>query len=919
MKQLDWKKYEDTAVSMVTEGIVMLKNDNSALPFEKDSVLSVFGRIQMHYYKSGTGSGGMVNVSRVINITDGLKECGIKLNEELLSIYEKWAEENPFDQGEGWGQEPWCQKEMPLDEETVKNASEKSSSALVIIGRTAGEEQDNKISEGSWLLTADEKNMLSLVRKHFKKVIVVLNTGNIMDLTDIENYGADAVLLAWQGGMLGGKGTAEVLSGKVSPSGKLTDTIMYSTDDYSSSQYFGNPEFNFYTEDIYVGYRYSETFCPEKVRYPFGYGLSYTDFSIKADASADSSFRISVSAEVTNTGKYNGKETVQLYLGLPQGKLGNPVKQLCCFEKTKELAPGESQKLSLSFDLSGFMSFDDSGITGHKNCFVLESGTVNVYCGTNVRDAGKVLSFDISEDSIPPRKCFEAMNPVRSFRRIRPERTENGFKPVFEDVPLMTVNEAERRLSELPYELTFTGDKGIKLKDVKDGKNTMDEFISQFSDYDLSCIIRGEGMGSPKVTAGTASAFGGVTNELVGYGIPCACCSDGPSGLRMDSGAKAFSLPNGTLIASSFNKELISELFSYLGLEMQFNNIDFLLGPGMNIHRNPLNGRNFEYFSEDPYLTGITASYILKGLRASGVEGTVKHFCGNNQELERHYSDSVISARALREIYLKGFETAVRVGKARSVMTTYGPVNGLYTAANYDLTTTILRNEWNFEGIVMTDWWANINERGKGISKNNFAAMARAQNDMYMVCRDSSEGDDNTLEALENGTLTRGELQRNAANICRILMDSSAFERTKSDFEPVTVINRENKNEQDGKDVPFFEMDDKLTIDLSEINAEKGCSFSFGLTLSKPGYISITLTASSESSSLAQIPVTLFCVGTACGTFTFNGTNGADVSITKETPMYSHFNTLRLYFAQNGLKLRDITFTYLRPANVIGD
>ncbi len=919
MKELDWKKYEETAVRMVTEGIVLLKNKNSALPLDKNSVVSVFGRIQLHYYKSGTGSGGMVNVSRITGIPEGLKECGIKLNEELLSIYEKWDEENPFDQGEGWGQEPWCQKEMPLDEDTVSKASQISETALVIIGRTAGEEQDNKIEEGSWLLTNEEKNMLSLVRKHFRKVVVILNTGNIMDLTDIENSGADAVLLAWQGGMLGGRGTAEVLAGNVSPSGKLTDTVLYSAEDYPSFPYFGNTKFNCYTEDIYAGYRYSETFCPEKVRYPFGYGLSYTDFSIEAAAKTDGSYNVTADITITNTGNFKGKETVQLYLGLPQGRLGNPVKQLCGFEKTKELMPGETQKISISFDLSDFMSFDDSGATGYKNCFVIEPGTVKVYCGNNVREAKEILSFEISENSISPKKCSEAMNPVRSFRRIRPEKTENGYKPVFEDVPVQTVNENDRRLSELPRELQYTGNKGIKLEDVKNKNSSMDEFISQFSDYELSCIIRGEGMGSPKVTAGTASAFGGVTKELHEYGIPCACCSDGPSGLRMDSGAKAFSLPNGTLIASSFNKELVMELFSYLGLEMQFNHIDCLLGPGMNIHRNPLNGRNFEYFSEDPYLTGITASYILKGLKSSGVSGTVKHFCGNNQELERHFSDSVISARALREIYLKGFEIAVKFGKADSVMTTYGPVNGLYTAANYDLTTTILRNEWRYEGIVMTDWWANINERNKGITRTNFAAMARAQNDLYMVCRDSSQGDDNTLESLSDGTLTRGELQRNASNICRFLMDSSAFERMNSDTEAVTVINRENNNEQSGKDVPFFEMDDELVIDLSSVTVEKGSSYSFGLTLKKPGYINITLTASSRSGELAQIPVTLFCVGTACGTFTFNGSDGEAVSITKETPMYSRFNTLRLYFAQNGLTLHTITFTYLRPTGAVSD
>ena len=269
-------------------------------------------------------------------------------------------------------------------------------------------------------------------------------------------------------------------------------------------------------------------------------------------------------------------------------------------------------------------------------------------------------------------------------------------------------------------------------------KGKIEDFVAQMTDYDLVCIIRGEGMGSPKVTPGTASAFGGVAPHLKDMGIPCACCADGPSGIRIDTGTKAFSLPNGTLIASTFNTVLTEQLFELLGYEMEKNKVDSILGPGMNIHRHPLNGRNFEYFSEDPVLTGRLASAELKGLRKAGVTGTLKHFCGNNQETHRHEIDSVISERALREIYLKGFEIAVKEGKASSIMTTYGAVNGVWTAGRYDLNTTILREEWNFSGVVMTDWWANINETGNPPDKKNFAAMVRSQNDLYMVCSDSS-------------------------------------------------------------------------------------------------------------------------------------------------------------------------------------
>lgn len=279
---LDWNDYLRTAAETVSEGIVMLKNENYALPLNKKDEIAVFGRIQLHYYKSGTGSGGMVNVSKVTGIVDGLIESGIKINEKLLSVYKEWDKENPFDLGSGWGCEPWSQKEMPLTDDLVKEISSKVQTAIVIIGRTAGEEQDNTLSEGSYYLSSLEKDMLDKVSKNFSKVIVLLNVGGIMDMEYIESCNPDSILYVWQGGMTGGTGTASVLTGEVSPSGKLPDTIAYSVSDYPSDSCFGDKVRNFYKEDIYVGYRYFETFAKEKVRYPFGFGLSYTDFEIRA-------------------------------------------------------------------------------------------------------------------------------------------------------------------------------------------------------------------------------------------------------------------------------------------------------------------------------------------------------------------------------------------------------------------------------------------------------------------------------------------------------------------------------------------------------------------------------------------------------------------------------------------------------------
>lgn len=905
---LDWNKYLDTAEKMVSEGIVMLKNDNNALPLDTDKEVAVFGRIQFHYYKSGTGSGGMVNVTKVVNILDGLIDNGVKVNEKLLDIYRKWDKENPFDLGEGWGGEPWSQKEMPLDEGLVKETAKSCETAIVIIGRTAGEEQDNRLEAGSYLLSDDEIAMLTVVRENFKKVVLLLNVGNIIDMTDINRIAPDAVLYVWQGGMTGGKGTADVLTGKVSPSGKLPDTIAYKASDYPSDANFGREKNrDIYAEDIYVGYRYFETFAKEKVLYPFGFGLSYTEFEIKTEKAEITEGAVKLSASVKNIGSYKGKEVIEVYCEAPQGRLGKAARVLCGFEKTRELVPQEEQVVEIAVDIAKLASYDDSGVTGNKSCYVLEAGEYKFYVGSDVRSAEYACSFEQGEDLVTER-LTQSLAPVESFERIKPVCEGGAFSIGREAVPVSEVDESARRLEKLPKEIAYTGDKGIKLWDVKNGKNTMDGFIAQLSDYDLSCIIRGEGMGSPRVTAGTASAFGGVSENLNGFGIPAGCCSDGPSGMRLDCGTKAFSLPNGTMIASSFNKELTSELFAFMGLEMAANKVDCLLGPGMNIHRHPLNGRNFEYFSEDPFLTGKMAAAELKGMAGAGVTGTIKHFCANNRETNRHFIDSVVSERALREIYLKGFEIAVKEGGASSVMTTYGRVNGLWTAGNFDLNTVILREEWGFKGFTMTDWWANINVRGKEPDKTDLAAMARAQNDVYMVCPDGEKNDDNTLAALENGGIEKCELQRNAANICGFLLHTNALKRAEGIGDTVKVINREDEEQEDDKPVQFYKVDRDITLDLSDVDTKKGTSYSFALDLSNFGIYRVIVTASSTQSELAQIPMTLFSMGTAVSTFTFNGTGGEAVSMEKETPMFSRFTTFRIYFAQNGLDLHSIRF-----------
>ena len=900
-RTLDWDKYLEASARAVSGGIVMLKNDG-ALPLKQGGTAAVFGRIQLHYYKSGTGSGGMVNVSKVIGITDGLLDAGYKLDEQLLNAYREWDEQNPFDHGEGWGGEPWSQKEMPLTDELVGGAASRADAAIVIIGRTAGEEMDNKLEKGAFLLSDLEEDMLRRVTSAFDKTVVLLNTGGLIDMSFMDRYPVSAVMYVWQGGMVGGAGTAAVLTGEVSPSGKLPDTIAYEISDYPSDKFFGSGDMDCYGEDIYVGYRYFETFAKDRVRFPFGFGMSYTSFDITASDFKLDGDKVTGSVNVKNAGSTPGREVVQIYCSAPQGKLGKPARVLCGFDKTRTLQPGESQTLSFEIPLESVASYDDSGVTGHKSAWILEQGGYVFYAGADVRSASEAYSLTLPETVV--RQCKSALGPLTAFKRM----VNSSGKPEFEDVPL-TGEAFPHDHAKLPAEIPQTGGRGIRLADVVNGKNTLEEFTAQLTDYDLSCIIRGEGMGSPKVTAGTAAAFGGVSDTLTALGIPCACCDDGPSGMRLDCGTKAFSLPNGTLLASTFDRSLMTELFTFMGLEMHTNQVDCLLGPGMNIHRHPLNGRNFEYFSEDPYLTGEMASAELAGLHSTGAEGTIKHFCGNNRETRRHFLDSVISERALREIYLRGFENAVKKGGAKSVMTTYGQVNGVWTAGNYGLVTGILRDDWGFDGFTMTDWWANINRRGKAPDKSDFAAMAMAQNDVYMVTADGAACNDNTLDSLKSGELTRGELQRNAMNILRFLTTTHAMKRVMGCDDETEIINRPaDAGDIDSTDIEFHDIDEDLTLDLTGITTEKGSSYAFGLNVSKPGVYKVTLTASSTLSELAQTSVSIFALGSPCGTFTFNGTGGAPVSQTKDVKFLSNFMSIRLYFGGSGLKTQSIRF-----------
>ena len=909
--KIDWNEYAALARQAVAEGCVLLKNDDKALPIRKGERVSVFGRIQFDYYKSGTGSGGAVNTRYVTNILDALKENkDISVNEELEQTYRDWLKDHPFEKGMGWAQEPWCQEEMPVTKELAEQAAAKSDIAVVIIGRTAGEDKDNSAAEGSYLLTAAEHQMLKEVCGAFKRVAVLLNVGNIMDMKWVKEYDPAAVLYVWQGGQEGGAGAADVLTGTVTPCGKLSDTIALDISDYPSTEGFGDPTRVIYKEDIYVGYRYFETFAKDCVLYPFGYGLSYTTFTRTVESFDFDGETVTEKVTVKNTGDVQGKEVVTVFVEAPQGKLGKAARSLAAFAKTETLQPGESETLTLTFPIANLASYDNSGVTGHRFCYVLESGAYNVYTGGCVRGAKLSGSFEVKEDTVT-RTCVQACAPVTKFDRMVNHNNTIAFEPA----PQREYDMAARSAAALKPAKPYTGDKGIKLGDVFDGKAELEDFVAQLSDEDLICLMRGEGMNSPKVTAGTAGAFGGVTENLVNFGIPTACCADGPSGIRMDCGTIAFSLPNGTLLACTFNEKLNEELFAMQGKEQRKNRIDTLLGPGLNIHRSPLNGRNFEYFSEDPLLTGKLAAAQLRGMRRFGVTGTIKHFACNNQEFKRTEIDSVLSERALREIYLRAFETAVKEGGAYSVMSTYGGLNGIWTASNFDLLTTILRDEWGFIGTVMTDWWAKGNDReGEEATRENVAAQVRAQNDLNMVNADAASNSqhDNLDDALADGRLTRDALVRSAMNICRTVMNSPVMERSlgrMSDEEREAAEAEKTSEDYVDFNGEYQFIDGEAPLDISAVNTEKGASTILGIRYKKNGLYKFVMRVKANANEVAQIPMSIFIDGNLRGMVMINGTNGEVVTAEQDIGvLFGGTNYLKLYFGQTGMEIEEIKF-----------
>ena len=816
------------------EGFVLLKNEAQTLPLKPGTKIGLYGAGAVRTIKGGTGSGD-VNNRYNVNIYDGLKNAGyeitsvewldgydscyIQARESWKSeIFRKLTEECNGNFFEAYSTTPFS---MPagaaIDEAAAKEDG--AEIAMYVLARIAGENADRRDEAGDYYITEEERAQIAVLCEAYEKVILVVNTGGLIDLAFTDEFpNITAVLQFVQAGQEGGNALADVISGKVTPSGKLVDSWALDYMDYPNAAYFSHKSGDVYREEyregIYVGYRYFDTF-DVPVRYSFGYGLSYTEFDLKVTGiskqiSAQGKPTLSVSVDVINTGAaYSGKEVVQVYVSCPQGKLPKEFRRLATFGKTKLLAPGETQSLTLSMDLYQLASYSEE-----QAAWLLETGTYGIWvgnalstaalCGTFVMDETKVL---VQCEHICPLK--ESLEELQADKAKLEEKQIAWLRKAEErKLPKVQISAKELPTETVVYE---------KLQDQYPGR--AGEIVDQLSTEELIALATGDpakdqgasALGSAGQTVPGAAAETVTVAEKAPYYVASIVLADGPAGLRLRSEYQVredgsidggdfldgfengyfaepkesngivyhqycTAIPVGTLLAQSWNLELMHTLGRMIAGEMNEFEVTLWLAPGMNIHRNPLCGRNFEYYSEDPLLAGSMAAAMTQGVQSiPGCGTTIKHFACNNQEDNRMGSDSILSERTLREIYLKGFETAIRSAQPMAMMTSYNLINGVHAANNYDICTKAARDEWGFAGAIMTDWTTTTDSTA---GECTAAGCMKAGNDMVMPgdMRDHAS----IRQALKDGTLDIRELKRCVYHTIKIILQSNQYEDVKS-------------------------------------------------------------------------------------------------------------------------------------------
>ena len=752
-----------------TEGMVLLKNENQALPLPAGTRVALFGKATIEYIKGGGGSGD-VHCPYIRNIYEGFQEkkkAGkADIYMPLVEYYQAYVErESVHIPTQKQIDATWdivnamefCQlrddmtydtfasmhvKEAPVPETLIQSAADWADTAIVTFSRFSAEGVDRRPIPGDYYLSDLEKNLLDRVCGLFARVVVVINSGAPIDCEYFaENPKVQAILMGWQGGMEGGAAIADLLCGDVNPSGKMVDTIAKSYDFHPTKEDFWECFDHLdYSDDIYVGYRYFETIpgAKEHVRYPFGFGLSYTTFALSGGVCCQSGDDIAAVVKVTNTGTVSGREVVQLYYSAPQGLLGKPARELAAYKKTKLLAPGESEMLVLSFPVNQMASFDDLGKVC-KSAYVLEQGNYRFYLGTSVRDTEEMdFVYEVAENRVTE----QLGSWCRPFKLAKRMRSDGSFEP-------LPMGEPEYYYGPVEPTGAVAPEKTVMFDEVG-GKVTLDEFVAQFTLEELMDFVGGQ----PPTGVANTGCFGGLKR----LNVPPVPTADGPAGLRLnpETGIPTTAWPCATLLACSWDEDLVYQVGVGGGTELQENNLGIWLAPALNIHRDPLCGRNFEYYSEDPLISGKCAAAATRGIQSRKVAVSIKHFACNNKEANRFGCDSRVSERALREIYLKGFEIVVREGKPWTFMSSYNLLNGIHTSETYELLTEILRNEWGFDGMVTTDWG----------QKNDPVKEVLAGNDMKMHVGYPED----LRKAYDAGILTRAHLEVCAKRILEMTM-----------------------------------------------------------------------------------------------------------------------------------------------------
>ena len=786
------------------EGFVLLKNDNNALPL-KNKRIALYGMGARLTVKGGLGSGS-VEERYSVNIEDGLKNAGFEIttekwlddyDSEYSSTYQEYhdmVEDKVKDLVNPMEIIPIAHSYVYrypsgrlVTKEDIENSE--TDTAIYVLMRQAGECNDRKLEKGDYYITDIERENLRIVSEAYKNTILVINVGGHIDLSFLDEIkGIDAVVLFVQGGEEGGNALSDVLSGKENFSGKLSDTIPLRYEDIPFGDEFsylnGDLKNEYYKEGIYVGYRYFDSFDKD-VRYPFGFGLSYTDFKIETKSVSLDKTNINIKVAVTNIGEVSGKEVVQVYISLPGSN--KEYQRLVAFDKTKELEKGETETMDLSFSLEDCTSYNEE-----KAAWILDEGDYILRVGNSSRNTNLSAIFDIPQTIVVTecKNCCSLQDKLPLFYpdKEREERVE-----------------CEMRLRVNPEDFTTKTVSYIEpsIKETEEEKSILDSFTIEEEAWLLQ---GGDLRNPPKGTLEIHGAGGKTVTALLGKGIRNVLFSDGPAGVNIANKVKA--LPGGgfapamvperyswgvmgkamkaqleripgeivyryatawpveMLLAQTWNKELLESIGKAVGEEMLQFGITIWLSPGMNIHRNPLGGRAFEYYSEDPVLTGELAASLTKGVQShKGLGVSLKHFCCNNTEDNRNGISSNVSERALREIYLKGFEIAVKKSQPKTVMSSYNMLNHIYTANRHDLLTDILRSEWGFEGLVMTDW-GSTNEKAGRPEKT-----APSGNDLIMPGSDYNR--ECILKAIKNGEMTPEVVRRSACRVLRMMLNAN--------------------------------------------------------------------------------------------------------------------------------------------------